>query len=179
MIKDQCQKCKKYGKGEYCTEYSSTPVFDSSSCENYESSINLEKVSNSNNTHTETSIQSNSTPIQPANSTKTAQKLFAHPFSFKGRIRRLEYGLTYVISFLYQLPMELMPENTVEDGWVAFSVIWLLLFIPFIFFVLAQNTKRCHDLGHSGWWQLIPFYGLWLLFSEGEAGSNKYGNNPK
>lgn len=179
MIKDQCQKCKKYGKGGYCTIYSSTPIFNSRSCENYEASINLEKVDNSGNTHAETSAQSNSTPIQPANPSQTGQKLFAHPFSFKGRIRRLEYGLTYIISFLYQLLIELMPENTTDDGWATFSVIWLLLLVPFIVFVLAQNTKRCHDLGHSGWWQFIPFYSLWLLFSEGEAGSNKYGDNPK
>ena len=55
----------------------------------------------------------------------------------------------------------------------------LILNIPVVMFFLGQGAKRCHDLGKSGWWQLIPFYGLWLLFQDGQLGSNKYGINPK
>lgn len=52
-------------------------------------------------------------------------------------------------------------------------------FIPLLWFTWAQGTKRCHDRGNSGWYQLIPFYGLWMLFGEGDYGINGYGENPK
>lgn len=57
---------------------------------------------------------------------------------------------------------------------------WLSFFPIFFFWlVAAQGTKRCHDLGKSGWTQLIPFYNLSLLFTDGAIGENSYGENPK
>jgi uncharacterized membrane protein YhaH (DUF805 family) len=44
---------------------------------------------------------------------------------------------------------------------------------------IAQNCKRIHDVGLSGWYQLIPFYGIYLLFARGDGGSNRYGLDPK
>jgi uncharacterized membrane protein YhaH (DUF805 family) len=44
---------------------------------------------------------------------------------------------------------------------------------------LASGAKRCHDRGNSGLYQLIPFYGLWMLFGDGDHGSNHYGADPK
>lgn len=70
-------------------------------------------------------------------------------------------------------------ESIEECSKEVFALIGLMLLIPLYWFVFAQNTKRCHDFGHSGWWQLIPFYGLWLLFQEGEFDSNKYEDDPK
>jgi uncharacterized membrane protein YhaH (DUF805 family) len=45
--------------------------------------------------------------------------------------------------------------------------------------MLAQGAKRCHDRGNSGWYQLIPFYSLWMLFAEGDQQANSYGNPVK
>lgn len=101
--------------------------------------------------------------------------MFKASFSFDGRIRRTEYGLTaiivFTVSFIANLLIFLMRD--------AGIIIWIFFYIPLCWFCLAQGTKRCHDLGNSGWFQLIPFYVLWMLFQDGEPGENSYGPNPK
>jgi len=57
--------------------------------------------------------------------------------------------------------------------------IFLILCIPGFWFMWAQGAKRCHDRGNSGWFQLIPFYRLWMMFAESDYGPNEYGENPK
>ena len=96
------------------------------------------------------------------------------PFSFKGRIRRTEFGLSLILYFLLgMISMYIMGLNNV------LTFVGLFLFIPLIWFLFAQGAKRCHDRGNSGWVQIIPFYILWMLFADSEHGENKYGKNPK
>lgn len=105
--------------------------------------------------------------------------MFKTPFSFNGRIRRTEYGLSFIIYFFiyFFIFLTLGFGNRYRSGFGSVSV--LLLFIPLVWFLWAQGAKRCHDLGNSGWYQIIPFYVLWLLFQDGERGENEYGQNPK
>jgi uncharacterized membrane protein YhaH (DUF805 family) len=100
--------------------------------------------------------------------------MFKNSFSFEGRIRRSEYCLSFLIYAVIAGIVNTIVEES--EGDAAFLMI---AFIPLLWFIIAQAAKRCHDVGNSGWWQLIPFYGLWLIFQDGEIGANKYGENPK
>ena len=106
--------------------------------------------------------------------------MFENPFSFEGRIRRKEYWLSVVI---YDLGLCIMGgfcvamSNVVGEG-IAICLI-IVCYLVATWFWIAQSAKRCHDKNHSGWWQIIPFYYLWMLFSEGDAGENDYGPDPK
>ena len=105
------------------------------------------------------------------------QKMFAHPFSFNGRIRRTEFNLSLLFYYVYYSIVTFLCKRigSVE----AMGIVILLLLIPAYWFLIAQNAKRSHDLGHNGWWQLIPFYVLWLIFKDSNEGDNEYGQYPK
>ncbi len=105
--------------------------------------------------------------------------MFKNPFSFEGRIRRLEYGLSYIIylSVCAFIGGAVNILGAPASG--TATIISIVLYVPAFWFLLAQGAKRCHDRGNSGVWQIIPFYVFWLIFMDGEIGSNEYGENPK
>lgn len=151
-----------------------------------ESSMEINESSIPIMTLGETFINNNTQNIKndQSNTSQLPKKsnMFSHPFSFKGRIRRTEYWITFIISCLVNFSIDLIFNSTSysfsESIYIVLFVI-VIFYVTFIWFLLAQNTKRCHDLGNSGFYQLIPFYGLWLLFKEGEKEINKYGVSPK
>lgn len=100
--------------------------------------------------------------------------MFKSPFSFEGRIRRSEFGVSFII---YMASYAILTGAVSSGaGGIGFFAI---IFIPLVWFLWAQGAKRCHDLGKSGFYQLIPFYALWMLFKEGQPTTNNYGDNPK
>ncbi len=114
----------------------------------------------------------------PANDNRE-KSLFRSPFSFRGRIRRAEYGLTILIIYGVGMLLTYLMNESSEPG-DGVIIAYLVYVIIGTWFQIAQSTKRCHDIGHSGWWQLIPFYGFWLLFDEGDGTMpNEYGESAK
>ena len=110
-------------------------------------------------------------PTDPITNIKLSNnKLFSAPFSFKGRIRRKEYGISSIIYYVLYITIAALTIKLPILG---------ITYIPLIWFILAQGTKRCHDRNNSGWYQIIPFYVFWMWFAEGDSSENKYGNNPK
>lgn len=113
--------------------------------------------------------------------------MFKQPFSFEGRIRRTEFGLSLIILTIYSLiaqfiagAMLLNSRSSYDDSASGgIMLVYLIIMIPGFWFGWAQGAKRCHDLGNSGWFQLIPFYSLWMLFADGQTYPNEYGDNPK
>ncbi|MBS1528782.1 MAG: DUF805 domain-containing protein [Bacteroidetes bacterium] len=103
--------------------------------------------------------------------------MFKDPFSFKGRIRRKEYVITMLILYIISFAL----AYAMGDGSVDGIYVWLfiIILVPFVWIQLAQNTKRCHDVNRSGWYQIIPFYTIYLLFAEGDKFRNRYGPSPK
>lgn len=100
--------------------------------------------------------------------------MFKAPFSFSGRIRRTEFWFTAIINnIVFYSVIGIINASRGEMMFLLF------LFIPLFFFGLAQSVKRSHDVGNSGWYVLIPFYGFFLLFAAGQVGSNRYGEDPK
>ena len=100
--------------------------------------------------------------------------MFKNPFSFEGRIRRTEYGLSIIIMYAFAFIVGLF----IGFAELGEGIMYVLL-VPAYWFILAQGAKRCHDRGNSGWYQIIPFYGLWMLFADSDNGINEYGPNPK
>ena len=72
-------------------------------------------------------------------------------------------------------------EGIIGTGGAISGLYSLAVLVPQI----ALGTRRLHDIGKSGWWQLaalVPVLGwLALLFfyvQGSQAGDNKYGPNP-
>lgn len=92
-------------------------------------------------------------------------------FSFKGRIRRRDYWIISIgVGFGNGL-LAPLAEHV--------PIVFLLGTIVLLWILYAIGAKRCHDLGHNGFWQLIPFYQLWMAFQKGMSGINEYGSDPK
>lgn len=120
--------------------------------------------------------------------------MFKAPFSFDGRIRRIEYFLSAVISFVFGGIAMALGVGTLFLG-AAYNpagsfgfgmLIGIVVLIANTWFGLAQGVKRLHDVDKSGWFillSLIPLIniilGLYMLFADGTVGPNQYGPDPK
>ena len=96
------------------------------------------------------------------------------PFSFKGRIGRLQLILSYVVGFVAWFAIYALSEPALEYNSNIF-LLFLACTVVFLWFLYAQCAKRCHDLGKSGAWMFVPFWNVLLFFAEGEEQDNQYG----
>jgi uncharacterized membrane protein YhaH (DUF805 family) len=98
---------------------------------------------------------------------------------FKGRARRTEYWMFVLFNIIFNIVTSVL-DNILGlasiDGNGPINLIYTLaILIPSI----AVAVRRMHDLGKSGWFILIPIYNLVLAATNGDAGENKYGPDPK
>lgn len=87
-----------------------------------------------------------------------------------GRARRLEYIPIAVVCYLV---------NTCCLGLVLEVHAILAVLVVFRVVMIVENARRLHDVGYSGWWQLVPCYMLIVAFYRGQVGENKYGQDPR
>lgn len=100
--------------------------------------------------------------------------MFKNIFSFEGRIRRLEYGISFILFFLINIF-----TSEFSDSTIFLSSLYLFILIISYWIVLAQGAKRCHDMGDNGFYQFIPFFFIVMMLREGDKRGDKYGLSPK
>ena len=103
-------------------------------------------------------------------------------FSFKGKIGRWEFFLTNLFIGIVNYPLTYTPLAGEENNIDSISIVTLLcisiLSVLSLWIYFAQGAKRCHDMGLNGFWQLIPFFPVAMIFIKGEDKDNKYGSVP-
>jgi len=94
-------------------------------------------------------------------------------FWVNGRCGRLTFFLTWLATNVGIRVADYLSRGKTHtpEGYLYLLIILVCVWVAF-----CVGAKRCHDLGHNGWWQLIPFYGLWLLFAAGDPDDNEYGS---
>ena len=114
--------------------------------------------------------------------------MFKAPFSFDGRIRRIEYFLSGIVGgIVFSIGTFILGAGMGSAGGsVVGLLIGLAALVASMWFSLAQGVKRLHDLDKSGWLILLMFvpivnalFGLYMLFADGTVGPNQYGEDPK
>ena len=95
---------------------------------------------------------------------------------FNGRARRSEYWWFFLFNFILNVITGFIDESITPGG---IGMVGLFVSLGLLVPALAVAVRRMHDVGKSGWFILIPIYNLILACTDGDAGSNQYGPDPK
>ena len=117
-------------------------------------------------------------------------------FDFSGRSRRKEYWMFVLFLVIGQVVTSILDTvlglggttTAVSDygdgsasasfsssGGMLTTIFVLAMLVPGI----AVAIRRAHDQDKSGWFVLIPVYGLIMMFLDGTRGPNRFGPDPK
>ena len=106
---------------------------------------------------------------------------------FSGRARRKEYWMFALFNIIFAFAAMIL-DNVLGIAMekIGYGPIYIIYGLAVLLPGLAVAVRRLHDVGKSGWMLLIvliPLIGaIWLLVllcTDGQPGSNKWGENPK
>jgi uncharacterized membrane protein YhaH (DUF805 family) len=106
-----------------------------------------------------------------------------HYAEFSGRARRSEYWNFVLLNLIVAFVLSF--ADTVVRKILGFGVFGPVYALVVLLPSIAVSIRRLHDTDRSGWWLLlafVPIVGLvliWFLAEDGNAGTNRYGQNPK
>jgi len=168
-IKDQCANCKHTISTDSCAVKGTALAFEGVSCPEYVRRINLDKHK------ANISLQLNFENVNNSSTLKIRECFNVH-FLSKEELDVRNTVCPLPFYFIYYFPMEISDENNLNKH---FALFWLMFLSPMLGFQFAPGAKRCHDKNNSGWYQIIPFYGLRMLSAKGDSNTNNYGKPPK
>ena len=122
-------------------------------------------------------------PQTPLGFNEAVGTCFSKYFDFSGRARGSEYWYFFLFSCILYIVATLLDMSIFGYTWEGYGPLYIItsfsLFIPSI----SAATRRLHDSGKSGWWQLLyftiigAFVVLYWLIRKGDAIKNSYDIN--
>ncbi len=111
---------------------------------------------------------------------------FARFNDFETRSSLSEFWWFMLFYFLVGLVVSIIEFTVFGQGMeMTRGIIDLLVFLVLLVPTISVTARRRHDIGRSGWWQLIgliPLLGVLILLywvvKPGEDGDNHFGANP-
>jgi uncharacterized membrane protein YhaH (DUF805 family) len=107
-------------------------------------------------------------------------KVLRQYVDFSGRARRTEYWMFQLFNIVAIIVL-LLIDQVLGTGFLS-TIYVLAVFLP----SLAVAARRLHDIGRSGWWQLIgiiPIIGAIVMIvwcaTDSQPQPNQWGPNPK
>ena len=117
---------------------------------------------------------------------ESIQTVFQKYAVFDGRARRSEYWWFYLAYAIVNGVLSGLANAFSGSGFgTAVSVISGIVALACLVPTIAVTTRRLHDTGKSGWWQLLYLTcigGIVILIfcaMDSQPGDNQYGPNPK
>ena len=87
--------------------------------------------------------------------------LFKKSITFRGRASRSEFWWFYLFCLIILFPVICIDFLSTGRPGICMLITLCLIVIP----LTAVCTRRLHDVGFRGWWQLLQFtgIGIWIL----------------
>ena len=98
----------------------------------------------------------------------SVKSCFKNYANFNGRARRKEFWFFFLFQFIL-----LTVVASIND------TLYLIVFLGLLLPSVNVASRRMHDVGESGWMQMIPIYNFYLLCKDSEPLDNKYGPKVK
>ena len=118
--------------------------------------------------------------------TESIQTVFQKYAVFEGRARRSEYWWFYLAYTVVNGVLSGLGRAVGSGGFAtALSVISGIIALACLVPTISVTTRRLHDTGKSGWWQLLYLTcigGIVILIFcalDSDPGDNQYGPSPK
>ena len=109
---------------------------------------------------------------------KSFIKGFRNYTNFSGRTTRKDYWMFALFYLIFSFVAGFMDGLFGLAGLSGYGPIGGIFLLVMLIPALAVQIRRNHDANKSGWWVLMPFYNLYLLFVPTHPEENDWGSVP-
>ena len=89
-------------------------------------------------------------------------------FVFEGRASRSEFWFFFLVYMISNIVLEFTKSTNSSILIILSAIVSYGTIIPMV----SAGCRRMHDIDKSGWFQMIPFYNLFLWAQESSANSS-------